>query len=132
MLGGIIWRIKNKEVWKKWWFWVIVIVIFFVLPFAETDDTVSNNEIIEENNSSTDSNIVQTEESELKSELFGDSNDKKNYFFNNEKANVKITNVDWKNNHQMADIRFDNMSVEFNKGSDVGFLIEFEFENEKK
>lgn len=47
----------------------------------------------------------------------------------NEKASIKITNVDWINNHQMANIKFDNMSAKFNTGNDVGFLIEFEFEN---
>lgn len=136
---------KNKEVWKKWWFWVIVIVIFSALLFTESDNTINNNEIIEENDNSLESNITQIEEeTELNSELFGDSDDKKNYFFNNEKimrkfilaynekANVKITDVEWKNNHQMANIKFKDMSAEFNTGSDVGFLIEFEFENGKE
>jgi len=133
---------KNKEVWKKWWFWVIAIVIFGVLLLRENENTVSNNEITEENNSIIDSNAVQTEE--LKSELFGDYDDKKNHFFNhektirkfvltyNEKADVKITNVDWKNNHKMADVRFDNMSDEFNTGSEEEVLIGFEFENGKE
>ena len=35
---------------------------------------------------------------------------------------VKITNVDWKNNHKMADVRFDNMSAEFNTVSEDVFL----------
>lgn len=127
---------KNKELWKKWWFWVII-AIFCVLPFATNDDK-------KENNSTTDSNIEETEESKLKSDLFGDSDDKANYFFDNEKtirkfvlaynekANVKITNVTWTNNHKIANIRFDNMQAKFNTGSDTGFLIEFEFGNGKE
>lgn len=133
---------KSKVVWKKWWFWVIVILIVFSLLFTKNDDTLSNNETIEKNNN-IDNNEEQMKE-ELKSELFGDSDEKENYFFNNEKtirtfvlaynkkANAKITNVDWRNNHQMADIKFDIMSAIFNTGSDVGFLIEFEFGNGKE
>lgn len=117
-----------------------VVTLFILTGCSESVPNESETNITEENNSS----IVQTEESELKSELFGDSDDKKNYYFNNEKtirkfvlaynekANVKITNVEWKNNHKIADIRFDNMSAKFNTGSDVGFLIEFEFENGKE
>lgn len=134
---------EDKKVWKKWWFWVIVAVIIFVLPFAETDNKVENNEIKQEENN-IDSSVVQTEEDELKSELFGDSDDKTNYFFNNEKtirkfvlaynenANIKITNVDWVNSHSIADVKFDNMSARLNSGTDNGFLIEFEFTNGEK
>lgn len=133
---------NNKEIWKKWWFWLIIAIIL-VVPFIESENTEENN-IIEDNNISTSNEIVQTEKSELSSELFGDLADKKNYFFDaektirkfvleyNEKANVKVTNVEWVKNHSIADVKFNNMSARLNSSAENGFLCEFEFTNGKK
>lgn len=120
----------------------IILIVFLVLLVTITGCGTQSTNI--DNNKDTNIESTKNEDENLKSELFGDSEDKKNYYFNNEKtirkfilsynefAKTKVNKVEWKNNHQIAYVYFNEMSAKFNTGGNVGFLIEFEFTNGKE
>ena len=120
---------------------MIILIVFFIILLTITGCGNQNTDV---NNNNTNVNETKNDEETLKSEIFGDSEDKENYYFNNEKtirkfilsynenAKTKVNKVEWKNNHQIAYVYFNEMSAKFNTGANVGFLIEFEFTNGKE
>lgn len=123
---------------------ILNIIMCIIVVICITGCTIDETEKLDStNNNSTE---VQEEVQEISDELkaiFGDEDGKKNYFLDNEKtirkfvtdyndiASKKVTKVEWEKNHQIATLKFDDLSGKINTGSGVGFLIEFQFSNGK-
>ena len=122
---------------------IIIVGVIIILSVLYNIGTENNSNKPSENSENIQ-NKTQSEEDKLKSELFGDKEDKTNYYFENEKtirkfvlaynekSLNKIAEVNWKNNHQISNISINNMSAKLNSGSSLGFLVEFEFGNGKE
>lgn len=115
---------------------LLCIVMVLGITGCSTD---TPNKLDNKNNSSIEKQEEQKEETEELNAIFGDEEGKTNYYLNNEKtirkfvteyniiASKKVSKVDWTKNHQIATLKFDDLSGKINTGSNVGFLIEFQF-----
>ena len=130
----LIWRSKWD---KKKKIIVTAILWIFILIIGLTNDSPSNDSV-----SSNTTNSSNTSEIEMNKEieLFGDNkvyleNEKNIRLFiigyNNISSN-KVVKVEWRNNHTMAYLNFNDERCEINDHKEKGFIISCNFDNGKE
>ena len=132
----LIWRSKWEQKKK---IIVTAVLWIFILIIGLTNNSTSNENIsTNTTNSSNTSEIDTNKEKEI--ELFGNNK----AYFDNEKnirlfvigynniSSNKVIKVEWRNNHKMAYLKFNDETCEINDHNEKGFIITCNFADGKE
>ena len=114
--------------------WMLYLIIAFAGSASSDTETINNNQLHSDNTQQQEQDI--DDNSSDISELSPYSENEKIIRLFVEKYNNQndkdIQDIDWKNNHTIANIKFGNKTGRINSSSGSGFFVDFDFSNGKE